>query len=222
MKKVIITGGSDGLGLETAKLIADKGIPVISISRSQPKDTRILHLPTDLTKEQEIENATKEIIKHHNDFDVLINCAGMINLKPLDKLSYTETENLFKLNVIAPVMLVSQLLEMIKGNNADIVNVGSTVGFKAYKDQAAYGASKWGLRGFNENLRLELKNTGVRVIGFMPGGFKSSFVQKYTGDENVDLSAYMEPEHLAKLLMQVIETPKGLEVSEIIINRKVV
>lgn len=75
------------------------------------------------------------------------------------------------------------------------------------------------MRGFIENLRLELKDTKCRVIGFNPGGFKSKIFEKGTG-KKVDLSGYMEAADIAKLLVHILELPKNMEVSDIVINRK--
>lgn len=219
-KKVIITGASDGLGLELAKQFIKKGFTVISISRSKPKLSEIIHIKADLLVEADIDRAVEIIKKEHSDFSCLINSAGMVNIRLTNDLDYEETEQLFKLNVVAPMYLVSKLFDLIKNNEADIVNIGSTISFKAYENQAAYGSSKWAIRGLNENLRLEFKNSKVRVIGFHPGGFKSKLVEKYTG-EKMDLDPYMDPKYLAKFLIQILELPKNMEVSEVIVNRKV-
>ncbi|MDQ7020955.1 MAG: SDR family NAD(P)-dependent oxidoreductase [Candidatus Dojkabacteria bacterium] len=71
-----------------------------------------------------------------------MNCAGVLNVTKANELEYNKVAQLFKLNVIAPMILVSKLFDKIKANEADIVNVGSTLGFKAYQEQAAYGSSK--------------------------------------------------------------------------------
>ncbi len=218
MEKVILTGASDGLGLEIAKEIIQKGIVVVGISRTKPK-LDIEHIPCDLTDKNDIEKLIKIIKKDHNNFDCLINCAGMIDLTTPEEIDYDKTEKVFKLNIIAPIILSSRLLELVKKNQADIVNVASTVAFKAYESQAAYAGSKWGVRGLNEYLRLELKGTKCRVIGFNPGGLQTKFFEKLTGEKQ-DLSAFINPSDMAKFLVQILELPKTMEVSDIIINRK--
>jgi len=65
--------------------------------------------------------------------------------------------------------MTSKLFEIIKHNQADIINIGATIGFKPYSFFSVYGASKWALRGWTENLQLELKGTPCRVIGIHPG-----------------------------------------------------
>ncbi|HRP37049.1 MAG TPA: hypothetical protein PLS50_04520, partial [Candidatus Dojkabacteria bacterium] len=76
------------------------------------------------------------------------------------------------------------------------------------------------VRGLNQNLQLEFKNTKCRVIGFNPGGFKSNFFEKATGIENNDWSSWMNPSEIAEFILQVIALPKNMEVSDIKLNRK--
>lgn len=178
--KYIITGVSEGLGYEIAKLCLEKGIEVIGLSRKVP-DIDINHIKTDLTDNDSLQSAIKEI-SSLGTFDALINCAGVLNVVELGELDPFETENLFKVNVLSPMILTSGLLPLIKECEADIVNVSSTVGLKAYEKQLAYGASKWAMRGVSQNLQLELKKTKSRVISFCPGGFKSQIFAKATGN----------------------------------------
>ena len=218
MKRAIITGASEGLGLEIAKVFIERGYEVIGISRTKPS-VEMIHIKADLTKEGDIKNAISIIKKEFSEFNFLINCAGVLSVKPLNNLDYAEIEDLFRVNVFAQMKLVSGLLHSIKNNEADILNVGSSIGFKAYVEQLAYGSSKWAVMGINKNLQLELKNSKCRVIGFNPGGFKSRIHSKATGKKK-NMDAYMEPRDLAKLMLYLLELPKNMEVSEIIINRK--
>lgn len=218
MKRVIITGVTGGLGSELSNIFIDKGVEVIGISRSKPMKG-VIHIRADLSKESDVEKAVGVINDKYPEFDCLINSAGVLSVQELENLDFKEIDNLFKVNVLAPMKLVSGLIENIKSNEADIVNVGSSVGFKAYERQCAYGASKWAVRGMNENMQLELKKTKCRIIGFNPGGFKSDLFEKATG-KKADLDDYMEPKDLAEFMIQILELPKKLEVSEVIINRK--
>jgi NADP-dependent 3-hydroxy acid dehydrogenase YdfG len=123
-------------------------------------------------------------------------------------------------NVKAAILLVSNLAERIKKDGTDIVNVASTVGLKGYVDQAVYGASKWAMRGFSANLQVELKDTACRVISFCVGGFNSDIAKKVTGQDIPDPENWMNPENIALFMKQTLDLPKGMEVSEVIINRK--
>lgn len=216
---IVITGASDGLGQELALLYKERGERVISLSRSLPSDD-IDHIKTDLTKPKDVERAAKAVLKIKEPLRALINCAGVMSIEPLAKITATEVERVFKTNVQSAIQLTSLLVERIKKDNADIVNVASTVGTKAYADQASYGASKWAMRGFSQNLQLELKTTRCRVISFCPGGFVSDIFKKATGKGIQNPNEWMDPADLAAFMMSILDLPKNMEVSEVIINRK--
>ncbi|MCH8519147.1 MAG: SDR family oxidoreductase [Nanoarchaeota archaeon] len=219
MKKIIVTGVSEGLGFEVAKKCIKLGIEVVGISRIKPK-LDVTHYSVDLTNKNQIIEVVKKIEDNHSSFDALINCAGILSISKLENISYEKLEEVFKVNVLAPAFLTSKLITLIKQNQADIVNVSSTVGLKAYEEQLAYGASKWGIRGVTQNLQLELKKTKCRVIGFNPGGFKSRIFEKAT-NQKIELGdEWMEPRDLAELMITILQLPKNMEVSEITINRK--
>lgn len=215
---IIITGASDGLGLQIAKAYNGLGERVINISRNDSAYTQD-NLITDLTDEAAIERAVQALLAIDEPISALINCAGVLSLEPLGEITASEVDRTFGVNVKGAILLVSGLAERLKSNRTDIVNVASTVGLKAYPDQAAYGASKWAMRGFSQNLQVELKDTN-RVISFCVGGFKSDIAKKITGKDLPDPENWMNPEDIAKFMLQILGLPKSMEVSEIVINRK--
>ncbi|MFA5131258.1 MAG: SDR family NAD(P)-dependent oxidoreductase [Patescibacteria group bacterium] len=217
---IIITGASDGLGLQLTKLYKESGKTVVNISRRK-SEFASLNLLCDLANESEIKKTVQEILKIDEKIEALINCAAVMSVQKLGEITGAEFDRLMSVNVKAAILLVSNLIERIKTDEADIVNVASTVGFKGYTDQAIYGASKWAMRGFSANLQLELKGTKSRVISFCPGGFKTKLFAKATGVDNTgDGSGWMKAEDVALALKQTLDLPKNMEVSEVIINRK--
>lgn len=217
---IVITGASDGLGLELAKLYKAEGKKVVNVSRRESEfaDTNLLH---NLREGNEIAAAAKEINDLDETLEAIINCAGVLSVQPLGSITEDEVKRTMATNVKAPILLVSNLIDRIKKDGTDIVNVSSTVGTKAYTDQAVYGASKWAIRGFSANLQIELKDYPCRVISFCPGGFKTKLFEKATGVDNTgDGSEWMKPEDLAKFMKQILDLPKNMEVSEVLINRK--
>lgn len=216
---IIITGASEGLGKELASLFLAEGKRVICLSRHQP-DSKVEFIQTDLLDESSIQAAAQKINNDSDKLEALINCAGVYSEQELDKLSAAEIKRVFQTNVQAPMLLTSLLMARIKKDGADIVNVSSTVGTKAYESQAVYGASKWAMRGFSANLQVELKGAPCRVISFCPGGFKSKLFEKATGIDNTGEGNWMSAKTVAQCLKQLLELPKDMEVSEILINRK--
>lgn len=221
MKNVILTGASDGLGKEFGKLCVENNIKVIALCRTQP-DYECDFIKTDLTDEKSIEDTCNTIKQKYNKIDMVVNCAGVPGIQKLEEVSFEVLDNLMRINLLAPIFLVTQLISLIKESGADILNVGSTIGTKAgYQDQIAYTTSKWGIRGASYNLQLELKKYKSRVIQFNVGGMNTRMHTKYTGKEIEHPEEWMEPKEIAKLMLYILNLPKQIEISDIVINRKV-
>lgn len=217
---IIITGASDGLGKELAQLYVAEGKKVIGLCRGMVPDG-VEHVVTDLRNDESINDAIKVITNKDEECEALINCAGVLSIEKIDKLSAAEVDKVLDTNIRGLLLLTSGIMDKIKQDGTDIVNIASSVGMKAYADQAAYGVSKWAMRGFSANLQLELKDFPSRVISFCPGGFKTKLFEKATGVDNTsDGSEWMSAGDVAKCLKQLLELPKNMEVSEIVINRK--
>jgi short-subunit dehydrogenase len=216
---IVITGASDGLGLQLARQYKDAGKRVINISRrdSEFASDNLLH---NLREGSEIEAAAKEVLAIDEPLEAIVNCAGVMSIQPLGKITEAEIKRVMSTNLKSAILLVSSLSDRIKQDGTDIINVASTVGLKGYVDQAVYGASKWAMRGFSANLQVELKDTSSRVISFCVGGFNSDISKKATGNDISDPENWMNPEDIAMFMKQILDLPKVMEVSEIIINRK--
>lgn len=217
---IVITGASDGLGLELAKLYKDDDKMVINISRREcpVADHNLLH---DLTKGEEILAAAQEVMAIGEPLEILINNAGVYSEQPIGGITEDEIKRLMATNVKSNILLTSELINRIKKDGTDILSVISTAGTKGKAAHSVYAASKWAQRGYTKSLQEELKDTTSRVIIFCPGGINTGFPEKtetYVGQE--DRSGWMDPKALAKFIKQILDLPKNIEVSEIIINRK--
>ena len=216
---IVITGASEGLGLQVAKLYKAEGKTVVNISRKESEAADI-NICLSLREGKEIEETAKRVMDIDEPLEALINCAGVLSIQELGKITEDEIKRLMSTNVKPQILLVSNMYERILKDGTDIVNVASTVGTKAYKDQAVYGASKWAVRGFSKNLQEEFKGKPNRVISFCPGGFQSKIFEKATGIAIENPEEWMTAEGVARALKQTLDLPKNMEVSEIIINRK--
>lgn len=216
---IVITGASDGLGNELAKVYRQAGKKVVNVSRSASEnaDVNILH---NLREGPDIEKASDEIESIDEPLEAIVYCAGVMSLQPLGEITEDEIKRIMSTNVKSQILLTSNLVDRIKRDKTDIILVSSTVGTKGYVEQAAYGASKWAVRGFAANLQAEFKKSPNRVISFCVGGFKSDIAKKITGEDLPDPENWMDPEDIAIFMKQILDTPKNMEVSEVIINRK--
>ncbi len=217
---IIITGASDGLGKQVAKLYKEAGKKVLNISRNECEYAD-MNICLSLREGEEIKKATDQILELKEPVEAIINCAGVLSVQKMGEITEDEIKRLMSTNVKSQILLISNLYERILNDKTDIVNVASTVGLKGYVNQAVYGASKWAVRGFSKNLQEEFKGKPNRVISFCPGGFKTKLFEKATGVDNTENGdEWMKPEDLALLLKQILDLPKNMEVSEIVINRK--
>jgi len=210
MKKAILTGATSGLGKAIAQVLSGKNIPVVGMSRTGD-------IKLDLTKDQDIDNAIKLIKEEHSDMDVLILNSGILHRETIGEIEHIDDD--FKVNVTGSIKLVNGVLDILRKNKGDIVFIGSTCSFKCYNNESVYNATKHAVNGFIKALQIQLKKEDVRVIGFHPGGFYSPLQTK--DNPGLDPDKFMKPADLAVLLWDVLKLPRNMEVSEIIINRKV-
>ena len=220
MKNIVLTGASDGLGREFAKLCINENINIIALCRNKP-DYKCDFICTDLTDELSMVDACNTIKSQYKTIDALVNCAGVPGVQKLEEITYDCIDNLMKINSIAPIFLTAQLIDLIKKSNGDIINIGSTIGLKqGYENQLAYTTSKWALRGTSSNLQLELKKYNCRVIQLNVGGMNTRMHEKNTGIKIENPDEWMDPKDIAKIMLYTITLPKNIEISEMTINRK--
>lgn len=221
MKTIILTGASSGLGAAIGKLCVKNGINVIAVCRTKP-DYECDFIKTDLRYEESVLESCDIIKREYKEFDALINCAGIISIKNLDNLNYKEIEKVYRINSIAPVVIISNLLPLIKANGADILNVASIMGtlFDVESDSLTYSASKWAMRGASFNLEKELYNTPCRVITFNPGGMNTQLFRNCDESLRNITKGWMDPNDIADIVLYILNLPKQIEITEITITRK--
>lgn len=216
---IVITGASDGLGLQVAKLYKEAGKTVVNISRRESEYADV-NICLSLQGGKEIESAAHQVRELDEPLEALITCAGVISVSPIKDITEEEIERMMSTNIKARALLIAKLYDRILSDETDILNVSSTLGHKAYADQMLYGVTTWGVRGMSKNLQLEFKGKPNRVISFCPGGFNTRLHEKATGKAIENPDEWMRVEDVALALKQTLDLPKNMEVSEIVINRK--
>ncbi len=218
---IVITGASDGLGAELAKQLTKTGKKVICLSRTKPNDLNIEWMQLDIQDPDSISSACEILLSKEDNIEALINSAAIVSYEAMNKLSPKALDDMFKTNVTGPMLLISGLLDRMKKDRSDIINIGATIALKAGgPDQSTYSTVKWAMRGFTENLQKELKSTQCRVINFLVGGFQSRLHEKVTGEQLDKPEEWMPVEDVAYCLVQLLQMPKSMEISEIVVNRK--
>jgi 3-dehydrosphinganine reductase len=183
-KLVLITGGSSGIGLACAKLLAGMGSNLLLIARDEAKLTTakreiaplrkdksqvIASISADVSDRNTIQQACQEIKSVHGIPDVIINSAGVVHPGECVDLDLELFSWMMEINYQGTVNIIKAFLpEMIQRRSGHIVNISSIAGYLAVYGYSAYSASKFAVKGFSDALRLELQPHNIQVSIVFP------------------------------------------------------
>jgi short-subunit dehydrogenase len=218
-KTVLITGASDGIGREASLNLAKEKMNLILLARNEERlnavkaEAEKLGSPKvniylcDLSIKQEIKDAVGTILQEHSNIDILINNAGIWQKEgQLDGLALDEIEAIINTNLTGLILLTNLLLPTIrKSQEAAILNISSRSGYNPKGGQSVYQASKWGVRGFTEVLKLDLKETNIRVAGLYQGKTNTGLFKK--AQDEIDASFGTDPKDLADVVVFMLSRP---------------
>lgn len=178
-KVAIITGGSRGIGFQTAKIFSENGADVIissknlgqlKIAANQLKNTT--PIAADIRNEKEVQNVIEETIKKFGKLDILINNAGIFpRIKQLHEISETEWNEVLDVNLSGQFRFTKFAIPYLQKTSGCIVNVSSDAGLKAYEgfNADAYSATKAALIVLTRCWALEYSKYKIRVNCICPG-----------------------------------------------------
>jgi uncharacterized oxidoreductase len=172
-KAVLVTGGTDGIGLEVARLLQSKGANVIVCGRREDllaaaRKEGFEAIKADLSSADGCAAFLREL--GARPLDILVNNAGMSgNFAPGDPLDLALTDRAIFLNLNAPMHLIGTLVpRLLDRPEAAIVNVTSGLAIAPRAGGPVYCATKAGLRSFTQSLRHNLRDSNVHVIEALP------------------------------------------------------
>ena len=227
--RAIISGGSSGLGLATAQLIASHGGKAFIFDVKEPKyenlladkNKNIFFLRLDVTNEKSIEECIKNALKEVQNFNLLVNCAGIgIPEKVLGKNGVHSGESFSKtinVNLIGTFNLIKYVALEMQHNKEDqegfrgvIINTASIAAYDGQIGQAAYSASKGGIVSLTLPLAREFAKFGIRVCTIAPGLFETpmlSGLPEKAYNSLIETTLFPKrlgkPEEFAKLVMSI-------------------
>lgn len=213
--KILITGGTSGLGLEIAKLTLEKGSEVFVCAREE-KDlpAGIKFVKCDVTSPESVENLSREI----GDIDVLINNAGIWLEGSVEKNSFDEISKLIDINLKGYIYTTKIFLpKMLEKKRGMIINISSTSGIEAKPNSSVYVASKFGVTGFTEGLKADLVGSGVKIVGVYPGGMRTELFKSAGSNREVD--KFVDPKDIAKVIVNIIDEPDSMVSDHVVIRR---
>lgn len=196
---ILITGGSAGIGFETAKLLSEQGNNVIIIGRDQnrlddakAKLNNVTAIKADVSKAEDVKELVATISRLYPELNVVINNAGralLYNLADESQDAFANAEDEMLTNYLSIIRLNQQLLPLLKQQEeAAIVNVSSVVAYVPGITLPTYAASKAAVHSYTTSLRLSLENTSVKVFELFPPLVNTEFSKEIGGHNGIEPS----------------------------------
>lgn len=222
-----ITGASSGIGKCTAKEFARIGAKVFVSSRRKTELDRLndeLHseklsvevFPCNIASASNVEQTAKKILSDQN-INCLVNNAGITSFKLAEENSINEINDIIKTNLLGPIYAIKSLLPaMIDNGGGTIINILSVVTKKVFTHSSAYAASKYGLLGYTNSLREEVRKYNIRVINVIPGATHTTMWSDEVTEKFGD--RMMTPEDIAQVIVWLYLQKGNLVTEEILLR----
>ena len=168
----VVTGASRGIGAAVAGLLAEEGAQVVRVARSMTAGSHppFHDVPCDLTEPKQVSRLGSRIVAEHGAPDIVVSNAGAFLLQALEATSADELEVQLAVNLKAPFYVAQAFLPAMRAaGKGSFIHVGSVSDHAGFPHNAAYAASKYGLRGLHETLVAEYSGSGVRLTLVSPG-----------------------------------------------------
>lgn len=189
-KVAVVTGGTSGIGLATAKRFAQEGARVFITGRRKPElDAAVAEIgpaatgvQADASKLADLDRLYEEVRKQAGRVDVLFVNAGGGSMLPLGEITEAQYEDTFGRNVKGVLFTVQKALPLL-APGASVILTGSTAGTEGTQAFSVYAASKAAVRSFARNWILDLKGRGIRVNTLSPGATRTPGLVELAGPD---------------------------------------
>jgi len=204
----LVTGASSGIGQASAERLAKAGYKVYGTSRRgvQAGQRSFAMLPLDVTTDESVEAAVKELIRLEGRIDLLVNNAGFgVAPAGAEESSIEQAKAIFETNFFGLVRMTRAVVpHMRRQGSGRIINIGSVLGFLPMPYGALYAATKHAVEGYSESLDHELRTRGIRVSVIEPAYTKTQFDANFLAPDS-KLDEYREVRTLLdKVLKEVM------------------
>jgi len=206
----VVTGASRGIGLAIAESLSGAGADVVRLARSLvPRRTRgYSDIPCDVTREGEVQRVAETLNREGRVPDILVNNAGVFLLRPLVETTATQFREQLEVNLVGPFLVLRAFLPAMRTRGSGhIVTIGSVADHVGLPGNAAYSASKYGLRGLHEVLTAELKDTGIVTTLIAPGATDTALWDSVDRAANPGLPAresMLRPADVARMVTEAV------------------
>lgn len=224
MKTVIVTGGSRGIGAAIVKKLAKNNYNVVlNYNNSQESARKIqeelkqenIHVEifkADVSKREEVKELVDFTLKQFGNIDVLINNAGIDQIKPFTDITDEDWNRMIQINLNSVFYCTQEVLPtMINNKDGSIINISSIWGITGGSCEVHYSVTKAGIDGLTKALAKELGPSNIRVNSIAPGAIMTDMNKDCTEDEikeinkQIPLGKIGKTEDIAKCVMWLIE-----------------
>jgi NADP-dependent 3-hydroxy acid dehydrogenase YdfG len=219
----LVTGASRGIGAAVARALAAEGARVGLVARSRAPLERMAGrlggwaLPGDVTVEEEVKRVVAEFRDRSGAWpEVVVGSAGVFSLAPLEETDPAELARHLDVNLKGRFLLLREVLPGMKARGSGtVILIGSVAGRRALPGNAAYSASKYGLRGLHEVLLEEIRGSGVRATLVEPSATDTSLWDPLDPDGREDLpprASMLRAEDVAEAVVFAATRPPGVRI----------
>lgn len=225
----LVTGGSSGIGLAIAKMLAAEGYGVTISARRADRlaesartfDGGVHCVAADVADEDQVVNLVREHTEHFGRLDVLVNSAGIGGAESSATADTAQVDLQVAVNLRGPLLVTREALPLLLAAGAEhgkalIVNLSSVSGKQGQPGNAIYSATKAGLISLTESVQRETAADGIQATALCPG----LVATEMTTDSGVPGEEMVRPEDVAEALRFLLSTSRWCLVPEIVLNRR--
>lgn len=220
-KLALVTGASRGIGLAVADELRAAGAHVVRLARSLDDGSgdRETRLRCDIGKPVDVARVVTLVLKDLSVPDVVVNSAGIFLTKPIGDTSAAEFAEILTTNLTGPFLVARALLpHLVRRASGHLVTIGSSSDHIPYPGNAAYAASKYGVRGMHEVIAAEVAGTGVRTTLISPGATDTDLWNAIDPDNTPGFRKrkdMLRPEDVAEAVLFAVTRPERAVVTEL-------
>ena len=227
----VITGASSGIGEATARALAADGHRVALLARRADRIQALadelgdgaIAIEADVTDRDSVVAAADRVQQELGGADILVNNAGVMLTAPFSSDQREEHRRMVETNLLGAMTATEVFLDQLRDGGGDLVNVSSVAGRVAPAGFAAYAATKWGINGWSEALRVELQ-PDIRVTVIEPGAITTELTDHITdpASKHANKTATAEmgipAQDIADVIAFAVSRPQRVTLNEILVR----